>query len=309
MLLPLAALGLAAGWSLHWPTRRGGVALLVAWVALAGSWLFPYYRDYVRGDYASALRVVEEAERPGDAVVFNGPWQTLLFEHYYRGGLPAHVLTGAVPLVEGQVATALADVAQRYGGVWLLETDMGHADPTGFVPRWLGRYAYRAEVREYRQVRVSHYLLGETPQVATTVEHAYPGLQLADVRVGDEGIVPGQPARLELVWRVEEAYESGFKVSVRLRDRDGVAHWWVDPWVGEAWIANRPPQAGDLLYTRLATTLPPGAPSGPYVLELVLYRSTERAESGEGWIAWSASPLRLPLDVLGRPTPPLAALP
>ena len=128
---------------------------------------------------------------------------------------------------------------------------MGHADPTGFVPRWLDRYAYRAEVREYRQVRVSHYLLGETPQAATTVEHAYPGLQLAVVRVGADGHVPGQAARLELVWRVEDAYEPGFKVSVRLRDRDGVARWTVDPWVGEAWIADRPPRAGDLLYTGL----------------------------------------------------------
>src|SRR5581483_3825688 len=41
----------------------------------------------------------------------------------------------------GQVATALADLAQRYDALWLLETDMGHADPTGFVPRWLARYA------------------------------------------------------------------------------------------------------------------------------------------------------------------------
>jgi hypothetical protein len=309
MLLPLAALGLAGGWSRRWPTPRGAFALLLAWVALAGSWLPPYYRDYMRGDYASALRVVEAGERPGDVVVFNGPWQTLLFEHYYRGSLPSRVLTGAVPLVEGQVATALADVAQQYRGLWLLETDMGHADPTGFVPRWLGRYAYRADVHEYRQVRVAHYLLGEAPVAATAVEHAYPGVHLVEVRVGGDGILPGQLARLELAWRVEEDYEPGYKVSVRLRDRDGVIRWWVDPWVGEAWIADRPPDAGDLLYTRLAAGLPPESPPGPYALELVLYRSTERAESGEGWIAWSAPPLRLSLDAVGRPSPPLVALP
>lgn len=307
MLLPIALLAAAAGWATRWPNRVGTAVLAAAWLLLAGSWLGPYYREYVRGDYALALRAVEAAERPGEAVVFNGPWQTLLFDHYYRGHLPAHVLTGAVPLVEGQVATALADLAQRYDALWLLETDMGHADPTGFVPRWLARYAYRGAVRDYRQVRLTYYLLGDEPATVTRLGERYPGLQLTEVAVDAAGIAPGRAARLELLWRAEEEFSPGVKASVRVRDGVGTAWWWEDPWVAEGWIAPRPPGPGDYLRTRLAVALPPEAPAGPYTLELVVYGSTERAESGEGWIAWSAPPLRLALDALGQPGPPRAA--
>jgi hypothetical protein len=309
MLLPVALLALAAGWASRWPGRLGSAVLAAAWLVLAGTWLVPYYREYVRGDYALALRAVEAAERPGEAVVFNGPWQTLLFDHYYRGHLPAHVLTGAVPLVEGQVATALADLAPRYDALWLLETDMGHADPTGFVPRWLARYAYRGEVRDYRQARLTYYLLGAQATIATPIGEHYPGLQLAEVAVDADGIAPGRSARLELVWQVEEDFSPGVKASVRVRDGHGTAWLWEDPWVAEGWIAPRPPGPGDYLRTRLAVTLPPEASPGPYTLELVVYGSTERAESGEGWVAWSAPPLRLALDTLGQPRPSLAALP
>ena len=72
---------------------------------------------------------------------------------------------------------------------------------------------------------------------------------------------------------------------------------------------NDPDIDANLRHVREAAGLPPESPPGPYVLELVLYRSTERAESGEGWIAWSAPPLRFALDAVGRPAPPLASLP
>ena len=98
---------------------------LVAWGLATAPWFGSYYADYVRGDYATALRWVESAERPGEAIIFNGPWQTLLFDHYYTGRLPHHILTGEVPLVEPQVAAALGELAGQYDGVWLLDYRAG----------------------------------------------------------------------------------------------------------------------------------------------------------------------------------------
>jgi len=313
MLLPVALLALASGWAALWPGGRGTVALLALWAVLTVPWLGPYYASYVRGDYARALRMIEAAEQPGEAVLFNGPWQTLLFEHYYRGRLPAHILTGAVPLEERQVAAALADLAGRYRGFWLLETDMGHADPTGFVPRWLARHAYRHFVVPYRQVRLGHYLLEGPPLAPQPAAYEAGGLALEAVWLEPGALQPDQPRRLELVWRVGEASVSGLKVSVRVRTADGGRWWIADPWLDEGWLAAQPPRAGDRLHTRLAVALPPVATAPPTALEFVVYRSTARPASGEGWIAWTAEPFSLPLgppsDLAGGAREAVAALP
>ncbi|HZS02865.1 MAG TPA: glycosyltransferase family 39 protein [Chloroflexota bacterium] len=299
MLLPLALLALAAGAAALRPRGWALAGVAVAWALVVVPWFVPYYRDYVRGDYAEALRAVEAAEQPGEAVVFNGPWQTLLFDHYYRGHLPAHILTGAVPLVEGDVASALSALASRYQGFWLLETDMGHADPTGFVPRWLARHAYRAEEVGFRQVRLAHFLLGAGALADTRVERDVGEVALERLGVDPDGPRPGHAARIELVWHVEGPFDAGLKAALRLRDAQGRAWWGEDPWLDAGWLGAQPPGSGDRLWTRAAITLPADAPAGPYSLEVVVYRSTAHPESGEGWVAWSAPPLLLPLG----PTP------
>jgi len=253
----------------------------------------------VRGDYALALREVEAAEQPGEAVVFNGPWQTLLFDHYYRGALPAHILTGAVPLVEGQVATALADLDGRYQGLWLLETDMGHADPTGFVPRWLARYAYRERIAEYRQVRLSHYYPGGSPSRVLRTDLPARAVSVAEVRLDPRGSRPEQSGRLELVWRVGEDFDPGVKAALRLRETGGAVRWATDVWLAESWLADRPPRAGDLLYTRAAIPVERGSPLDAGTLEIVVYGSTDRPESGEGWVAWTVPPIVVALGSAG----------
>jgi hypothetical protein len=295
MLLPFAILALAAGWEALRPRGWAMAAVAAAWAVVVLPWLVPYYQEYVRGDYAQALRVVEAAEQPGEAVVFNGPWQKLLFDFYYQGRLPAHILTGAVPLVERDVAAALAELASRYRGVWLLETDMGHADPTGFVPRWLAGHAYGEPAQAFRQVRLAHFLLGAGALAETSIERSAGGVALETLGVDPGGPQPGQTARVELVWRVEEAFDPGLKAALRLRDPQGRAWWAADPWLDAGWIGARPPVVGDRLRTRAAVTLPADAPGGPYNLEVIVYRSTAHPESGEGWVAWSAAPLLLPL--------------
>ncbi len=314
LLLPLAAV--VVGTRPGAPWRAGGVgtrvgaawraALPALWAAAALLWLVPYFAHYTRGDYARATALVAAAERPGEAVVFNGPWQTLLFDHYYHGALPAQILTGAVPLVEGQVATALADLLPRYTGIWLLETDMGHADPTAYVPRWLARYGYRGATHDFRQVRVTHYLLDGEPAQRWALDQEYPGLRLVELASEAAPLASGAPARLILTWQVGEEYTPGLKASLRVRDAAGTTWWATDPWVDEGWLAPRSPRPGDRLETRQAIALPPEAPAGPYTLEIVVYRSTDRAASGEGWVAWSAPPLLVALDgaahVSGRAT-------
>jgi hypothetical protein len=296
MLLPFAVLALAAGWDALRPHRWAMAAVAAAWMLVVVPWFVPYYRDYVRGDYAQALRALEAAEQPGEAVVFNGPWQTLLFDHYYQGHLPTHILTGAVPLVERDVAVALGELAERYQGFWLLETDMGHADPTGFVPRWLAGHAYGEQAHDFRQVRLVHYLLEGGALAESPVGRTAGDVVLETLGIEPRGPRPGQPARVELVWRVEEAFDPGLKAALRLRDSGGRAWWAADPWLEAGWLGATPPAAGDHLSTRAAITLPADAPAESYNLEVVVYRSTAQPASGEGWVAWSAPPVLLPLS-------------
>jgi 4-amino-4-deoxy-L-arabinose transferase-like glycosyltransferase len=288
--LPFGLLALAAGWHALVP-RAGGALAVALGLTAAGAWLPAYYAQYVRGDYEGAVRLVEAHARPGEAIVFNGPWQTLLYDHYRRQPAPAHILTGAVPLVPAQVAGALADLARTYRGLWLFEADLGRADPDGYVARWLGRHAYRGESWRFRQVVVTHYLLGEPPALRYPIERAAPGAELLEVAIDPTGLRPGGTSRLSLTWRAAADFSPGLKVSVRLYAGDGGYWWSADPWLTEGWLEERPPRAGDILYTRLAASLPGFALDGPYYLQVLLYRSTERPESGEGWIAWTAPPV------------------
>jgi hypothetical protein len=288
--LPFGLLAVALGWRALLPRVGGAVAVALALVG-AGIWLPPYYTQYVRGDYVQAVRLVEARAGPDEAIVFNGPWQQLLYDHYRQRPVPARILTGAVPLVPAQVATALTDVARTYRGLWLFEADLGHADPDGYVARWLGHHAYRGERWRFRQVVVTHYLLGEPPLLHYPVARAAPGAELLEMAVEPTGLRPGGTSRLALTWRAGADFSPGLKVSVRLYAGDGGYWWSADPWLLEGWLEDRPPRAGDILYTRLAASLPEFAWDGPYYVQILLYQSTERPESGEGWIAWTAPPV------------------
>ena len=297
--LPFGLLALAVGGAAM-GRRAGSLVAVTALAAVAALWLPPYYGQYVRGDYAQAVRLVEARAQPGEAIVFNGPWQTLLYEHYRARPLPAQILTGAVPLVPAQVAAALADVARSYRGIWLLEADLGRADPHGYVRTWLARHAYRGPTWTFRQVVVTYYLLGDPPLLRYPLERAAPGAELLELAIEPAGLRPGGTPRIALTWRVGADFSPGLKASVRLYAGDGGYWWSADPWLMEGWLAERAPQAGDILYTRLAATLPEFAMDGPYYVQVLLYESTERPESGEGWVAWTAPPVWVALSLPPR---------
>jgi hypothetical protein len=146
--------------------------------------------------------------------------------------------------------------------------------------------------------------------VRSPVDRTTAGVALETLGVEPGGPHPAQTTRIELVWRVATAFESGWKAGLRLRDAQGRAWWASDPGLDAGWLGTEPPAEGDRLRTRAAITLPADAPAGPYDLEVVVYRSTAHPESGEGWVAWSAPPVLLPLVsapsreiAAARPTP------
>lgn len=92
VVLPAFLLLLAAGW------RRGGRA--IRWVAsvllAAGSafGLFYYFTSYEKGAIRELTALIEQHQRPGDAVVVAPEIEAPVVHYYFRGGLPVLVPPG-----------------------------------------------------------------------------------------------------------------------------------------------------------------------------------------------------------------------
>src|SRR5262249_17976921 len=96
-----------------------------------------------------------------------------------------------------------------------------------------------------------------------------------------------------------EDFEPGVKASLRLREDSGTIRWATDVWLAESWLADRPPRAGDLLYTRVAMAADLASPLDACTLEIVVYASTDRPERGGGWGAWRPPPFAAALGPPG----------
>ncbi len=143
IILPGLLLGLAAALTLlrpHW--LRLALALVVLHQAgLRWPSLFPT-PDTTYSQRAALLRAVA---RPGDALVMNGPWPTLLYTYY---PLPDFLTPTLVPELAPPGFDATLDIPRleavfaQHARVWVSYGAIHAADPQLAVSRWLAENAY-----------------------------------------------------------------------------------------------------------------------------------------------------------------------
>jgi mannosyltransferase len=272
--LLLAAVALAA------PPSR---ALRAALLALAvGAAALPIGNlalgRYVRSQYGSHAAEANALALPGEAAILTGPSQAPLYDYYASqggAGLPVVGLPRGSPAPEPATQQELAELAERYQGLWLFLYAVHDYDPADVVERWLTANAYRAPARWTVNGRLIRFATER------------------GARLGS----PGSPRALGEGWRAAVALPTGPvaagallplrveleplarptavpKLRLRLTDERGFIWGEADELVGAGFLTvddlGRP---GRRLERRAVAVLA-GAPTGQLRLEAQLYQET-----------------------------------
>lgn len=169
----------------RWLVGTAGVALALASLLLS-SWLGQNQHGYVaRPAYASTLARLDEAGRPGDALVLNpAPYQSPLDQLvWFLNAAKANVSFYGlyrVPDGEGQPSTGRVDrLLQTHARLWLLTEGVGPGDPSSANERDLAERAFFAGTEWLEDgFRLSRF---EAPQPMAA--SGSPGAALGDVAV------------------------------------------------------------------------------------------------------------------------------
>ena len=282
-LLPFAALALGQ-LPLVWRARRrshtidstavAGLGLAALLIAVLGVYGLPRTVRWIKSNYGQVIATVDAHARPGDGVLFYGPWQWITFQYYQPDEFPPiTTLPPQAPphLNPEEAQPVLKKLAQDYERLWVIPAAVQDVDPKRFVAGWLNTYTYLAQSDPY----LSLYLMpaADTEAQATcTPRDLTFGERLQLERLcRDGGPVPaGEGLRFSMHWTPSEALDSDVQWMLALRDAQGrrwqewnrVPGQWRDP--PSRWKADQ------TYLDRQGLLVPQGTPPGTYTLQLTV---------------------------------------
>ncbi|MFQ5885885.1 MAG: glycosyltransferase family 39 protein [Anaerolineae bacterium] len=287
---PAYYLGLGVGLD---SLKRRALPLLppVAILLLGGLFYSTYncYFDerYMKDDFRSMVRYIEEHSRPGDLVVFNDAVISHIWEYYARGDLDWTALPQYPESAGPSTVKEMERLVEAYEGIWLVYgPENPLQDRSGLVKTWFEEHLFKADDRLFPAtttlLAVAYHLphspiLESLPPMGEEV-----GANLGDrlLLLGYERGWPevGHKVYLTLFWRVKEALAEDYSFSFRLMDQEG-----------QPWGQNDVIPFNDLYPTSrwephkviaqpVVIPLPPGTPPGLYQLSLRVYSRRDGQE-------------------------------
>jgi hypothetical protein len=252
---------------------------LSAWaVANLGYFGLPRTVNWLKSNYGQTVATVSAHARPGDGVLFYGPWQKITFQYYSPPHFPP--ITSLPPhappqLVPEEAEPVLRELLNTYQRLWVIPAAVEDVDPKHFVAGWLNTHAHPMWTSDYLS------LYEPPPQreaVVLPTELTFGDrLRLKQV-TGDAPAVPaGESLRLTLTWVVSDTLDGDVKLDFSLKDEEGKR--WLQ-WYNVPGRWSRSPsawKAGDVITDRQGVIVPQGAPPGRYTLQLAVVD----ADSGE----------------------------
>jgi len=251
-----------------------GGLLVVSAVSLQDYYFNPQH--FKAPDWRGLARHLEAVVGPRDVIVQNYPDPGLLY--YYHGSAQRLVLPdrsavdtiGDLPVDHVQTGTRLVELLTTYERLWLLPQRSAW-DAEGFVEQWLTRRALKLGEEQVAGFRLQTY--ARAPAMPPpAVQHP------VDVRLG-EGIrllgydlIPGdRNLQLTLYWQSLAPVLQSYTVFTHLVDAQGqiVTQQDQQPQAGQMPTTDWLP--GDVVRDEYTLILPPGAPPGPYHLEMGMY--------------------------------------
>ena len=290
-LLPMTPiLALAMGFlctPLLWPRPRwlawgAASGLMLAMACLLGLGGLDQAITFDRSHYGRTLETVKAHARPGDGILFYGPWQWIQFHYYDPGGLPP--ITTLPPQAPPRLKPAEAEpvlerLFDRHDRLWVLPAAVDDVDPSHFVSGWLDRHAHAVwETEDF-----SLYVALLSPDAPSRPVRAAFGevLLLESVSWEPQQVLAGESLRLALRWSHLRCAENDLKLTLKLVDSSG--HGWVKT---RASIEGC--EGGRLSTAYPGLIVPQGALPGEYTVRLMV-TDGETGEpllaAGEKWIS------------------------
>jgi len=250
---------------------------------------YNYYFDerYMKDDFRSMVRYIEEYSKPGDLIVFNDAVISHTWEYYAQGDLEWTVLPRYPESAGPSTVEEMERLVEGYEGIWLVYGPEDHQrDRTGLVKMWFDGHLFKADDRLFPAtttlLAVAYYLphspiLESPPPLGEEVGANLGGRLLL---LGYERRWPevGNKIYLTLFWRVEEALIEDYSFSFRLMDEEGQL-WgqndiipFNDLYPTSHWGAHK------VIAQPVLIPLSPGTPPGLYQISLRAYSRQDGQE-------------------------------
>ncbi len=272
-LLPFAALAL--GQIPFLLPRRAPVVIWLGLSALAvtalGIYGLPRTVKWIKSNYGHTIATVSAHARPGDGVLFYGPWQEIQYRYYHADNFPpiSRVPSHAPPqLVPEKAEPVLRDLLETHQRLWVIPAAVNDVDPAHYVDGWLNTHAYPV----WTTHDLSLYLPpAEQDALSLPVDIPFGDrLRLERVSSDAQAVPAGEGLRLTLTWAVSATLDGDVKLDLSLVDQtnnrwqqwESVPGQWSNP--SSNW---RP---GDEITDHQGLVVPQGAPPGIYTVQLAV---------------------------------------
>jgi hypothetical protein len=269
LAIACASTGLLTFVRLRWLSLSTAAAVTSLALGMLAAGGFKEALTFVRSRYGHTLMTVEAHARPGDGLLFYGPWQWTTREYYDPGGLPpgATLPAYAPPLLEpSEAEPVLQDLLSRYTRLWVLPAAVDDVDPKHFVEGWLNTHAHRVWVENEFLLYVPP--VSGSPNARPVNRTFGNAIRLAQVSVQDGPVSAGDPLRFSLQWQVLSGLEHDVRLTLTLLDDAGNTWARTRP-VPREW-ADAPStwNPGSVISDSEGVVIPQGAPPGSYTVRL-----------------------------------------
>lgn len=218
-------------------------------------------------DFRAAAQRIQQEQQPGDVILVDGPNPELVFNHYYRGGLPVHDLRTLEGADGDRIEQTLTDATEGASRAW--EVLFFH-EPAG-VQVWLATRAFASEPSYHNGIRLALYGLPVQPEFVGEPNVQFgSALTLIGTEINKGTLAAGDLLQVATDWQVSEQAPE-LKFSLRLIDaagnvalsQDYTPQNWFAP--TNVWLVGQPAR------DQHALLIPAGFAPGDYTLSLRLY--------------------------------------
>jgi hypothetical protein len=273
-LLPFMALALGQLPLLFADRRRmvfvwSGFSVLT--ISSLGVFGLPRTVNWIKSRYGHTIDIVSAYARPGDGVIFYGPWQAIQFHYYQPDEFPPVVsLPRRAPpqLVPEEAEPVLRDLLSAYQRLWVIPAAVDDVDPGHYVEDWLENHAHLV----WSSHESSLYL-----PPADQVEVQLPeirnfdgGLRLDGLTSDGQAVPAGEGLRFTTVWSVSEPLDRKLKLDLSLMDERGVRWLQWDRGLGQGSNPSKELEVGRAITHLGGLVVPQGAPVGRYTVQMAV---------------------------------------